>query len=133
MKTITFKEAKEFSLKKWEYLKDHTDYTERIVEVFPELEELQAECGMCQFFLEQHDYSLSNTSHNDCWRVCPLSINGKDCLSDEHPFNLLKEDNSEEDRELATVLYNMIKNIDVDKFLKENPQFKKLTSTRKSR
>jgi len=128
MRDITFNEAKELSLKKWEYLKDHTNDMGRICEIIPELDDIVYECGMCTFFVAQHGYILSNTLPNGCYKICPVAINGKNCLGDEHPFKLLKEDNSKKDKLLATRIYNIIKNIDVDKFLEDNPQFK---STRK--
>lgn len=133
MKEITFKEAKDLSLKKWEYLKDHTDKMDEITEIVPELADLSQDCGMCVFFLTQHDYNLSRSSLNGCYTICPVAINGEDCLGDHHPFNLLKENNSIKDQVLATEIYDTIKKINARKFLRENPQFKKLTSKRDSR
>ena len=70
---LSKKKAKELSLKKWEYIVKNNGLSEGLLDKYPELIYLEANCGFCE-------------KYEDC-PICPLALPGDIyCSSPSHPF-----------------------------------------------
>lgn len=70
---LTKKQAKELSIKKWEYIVGNKGNSNGLTDKYPELKELAAECGYCE------------KSPLDC-EGCPLNLKGIVCTNKSHPW-----------------------------------------------
>lgn len=71
---LTKKKAKELSIKKWEYIVSNEGSSKGLTDKYPELENLDAECGYCE-------------KYNNVCNGCPLRLNNKfPCGNPLHPW-----------------------------------------------
>lgn len=78
---LTKKQAKELSIKKWEYIVNNNGIPAGLLDKYPELNELICYCGYCE------KYELEN---HECGN-CPLFIKvdgiNHNCYADIHPWH----------------------------------------------
>jgi len=69
---LTKYQAKDFSIKKWNYIVSHGT-TEGLIMKYPELIKLRAYCGYCEKY--------------ECCEECPINCNLlSGCMDSEHPY-----------------------------------------------
>ncbi len=106
---LTKKQAKEFSIKKWEYIVKNNGNSNDLVTNIPELKVLNNQCGYCQKYVD----TISRTL-NDC-AECPIRPKIKDyddydflgCSQFSHPYNVWGKNPTKEN---AQLLLDLIKN-----------------------
>lgn len=90
---MTFQEAKDLSILKWEYIYKNKGKISGLLRALPQLSELNAQCGFCQYYLENPSQSEDRDYRTGC-EECALSIKGKyiySCLDEEHPYQKWRE------------------------------------------
>jgi len=100
---------KYWALRKWRFIKQNYVFPERRLEFFkelenkiPELKPLMANCSYC------HEYADED---NHC-PECPLTVNGKCCSDDSHPYRKWFKEGTDK---TAQAMINLIKNVKVSR------------------
>ena len=80
---LTKKQAKELSIKKWEYIvgNDGRQDINGLIDKHPELEHLEAHCGYCE-------------KYHDNLEKCPIFLNSC-CGGRSHPWNIWSDNHTE--------------------------------------
>lgn len=66
-KKLSLEEAVRLSKVKWEYIVENFGSPDGLIEAIPELRELKANCGYCEYYLVQHPNPMHNCTN------CPLA------------------------------------------------------------
>jgi len=74
---LTKKQAKELSIKKWEYIVSNNGDCEGLLDKYPELKNLRADCGYCEKYWK---------AFGGCGGRCPLNLKGITCSDEPHPW-----------------------------------------------
>lgn len=74
---LTKKEAKRLSILKWEYIVENNGSDDRLIEEYPELDELTGNCGYCEIY---NPFSENRITDNGC-SPCPLVVNKHPCTT----------------------------------------------------
>ena len=89
MEKLTKKKAKEWCIKKWEYIVANNGSEEGLLDKYPELNEFEAECAYCELYLRK-DNMCDKCPLNYVSTTVKRPVKYKevriDCYDHKHPY-----------------------------------------------